>query len=373
MRLARAGLRSRPGALDAALRPRDHRLGGPAASPRAALLLVALALVFAMVGISSPLAIDVAYAAMEGATQIVHGVLPYGHLPGDVIHGDTYPILSYALYAPVAWVAPVESTFSSVDAALAVAVLAALATAGMLFRGAAGARRARPPGAEAAGCASRSGGSHPRPCSSSPRRNHRRRARGDARARGAALVASRRVDGRARGRRLVQARAVCARTGLAGAAQGSAARGVDRLTRRRVGGGNRARTRAWWPPWSRGDGARGLLSARPRLGSVALGGARDHERSADRPSLRPCVDRGRRRTPRYDHELAGDRARIAALSAAILLALELVANYWTFLYLAWILPLISLSLVADGCGATADRPGCTSVGGRDPLHSSQTL
>ena len=69
---------------------------------------------------------------------------------------------------------------------------------------------------------------------------------------------------------------------------------------------------------------------------------------------------------RYDHELAGDRARIAALSAAILLALELVANYWTFLYLAWILPLISLSLVADGCGATADGPGCTSVGGRDP-------
>ncbi|HWF72758.1 MAG TPA: glycosyltransferase 87 family protein, partial [Solirubrobacteraceae bacterium] len=118
------------------------------------LLLAALAIVFFMVGVSSPNAIDVAYAAMEGATRIIHGVLPYGHMPGDVIHGDTYPILSYALYVPVAWLAPVESVFSSVDGALAVAVLGALAVAVALYRGVAGPRppqRRRPPSAETAG------------------------------------------------------------------------------------------------------------------------------------------------------------------------------------------------------------------------------
>ena len=65
-------------------------------------LLAALGLVFVMVGLSSPDAVDVIYAVMEGATRMVHGVLPYGHMPPGVIHGDTYPILSYALYVPLA-------------------------------------------------------------------------------------------------------------------------------------------------------------------------------------------------------------------------------------------------------------------------------
>ena len=70
--------------------------------------------------------VDVIYAVMEGATKLIHGVLPYGHLPPGVIHGDTYPILSYALYTPLALVAPVSSLWDSVDGGLAVAVLAAL-------------------------------------------------------------------------------------------------------------------------------------------------------------------------------------------------------------------------------------------------------
>ena len=45
----------------------------------------------------------------EGATKLIHGVLPYGHMPGDVIERDTYPLLSYALYAPIAAVAPQSS------------------------------------------------------------------------------------------------------------------------------------------------------------------------------------------------------------------------------------------------------------------------
>ena len=35
---------------------------------------------------------------------LVHGTLPYGHMPGDVFHGDVYPLLSYAVYAPLALV-----------------------------------------------------------------------------------------------------------------------------------------------------------------------------------------------------------------------------------------------------------------------------
>ena len=91
------------------------------ARPRAvvARCLVALALVYVMVAVSSPDAVDVIYAVMEGATRLIHGVLPYGHMPPGIIHGDTYPILSYALYTPLALVAPVNNVWNSVDGGLA--------------------------------------------------------------------------------------------------------------------------------------------------------------------------------------------------------------------------------------------------------------
>jgi hypothetical protein len=44
--------------------------------------------------------------------------------------------------------------------------------------------------------------------------------------------------------------------------------------------------------------------------------------------------------------LAGERPRMAALAAAILIGLQLSADYWTFLYIAWVLPLLSLSLLS---------------------------
>lgn len=46
-----------------------------------------------------------------------------------------------------------------------------------------------------------------------------------------------------------------------------------------------------------------------------------------------------------------DRAGIAALSGAILIALQLAANYWSFLYLVWIMPLVGLSLFAEAAPA----------------------
>jgi hypothetical protein len=50
---------------------------------------------------------------------------------------------------------------------------------------------------------------------------------------------------------------------------------------------------------------------------------------------------------RQDPHLARDRERMAALSAAILIGLQLTAEYWAFLYLVWVLPLAIVSLLAD--------------------------
>jgi hypothetical protein len=46
-------------------------------------------------------------------------------------------------------------------------------------------------------------------------------------------------------------------------------------------------------------------------------------------------------------ELAVEPDRIAALAAAVLIALQLAANYWTFLYLTWIMPLVVLALLVE--------------------------
>ena len=54
---------------------------------------------------------DVAFAALAGATDLVHGVVPYGHIPGFILHGDTYPLLTYAVYVPAAAVMPVTDLF----------------------------------------------------------------------------------------------------------------------------------------------------------------------------------------------------------------------------------------------------------------------
>ena len=89
------------------------------------LVLVAFALIVTMIGLSSRGVVDVGYAVMEGATAIVHGIVPYGHIP-DVFHGDTYPLGSYLFYAPFAWLSPVYSVWDSADLTLLVAVAAAL-------------------------------------------------------------------------------------------------------------------------------------------------------------------------------------------------------------------------------------------------------
>lgn len=97
------------------------------------MLAAALVLIVVMVGVSSLHVLDVGYAVMEGATGLLHGVLPYGHIP-DILHGDTYPIASYLLYLPFAALSPVHSAWDNADATLFVAVAAALLVAWAIWR-----------------------------------------------------------------------------------------------------------------------------------------------------------------------------------------------------------------------------------------------
>jgi hypothetical protein len=330
----------------------DHLTRGLGAHERVRvlrLLLVALALVVAMVGISSADAVDVIYAVMEGATRVIHGVLPYGHLPGDVIHGDTYPILSYALYAPLALLAPVNSIWDSVDGALAVSVAAALLCAGGAYVVSVGGLRRRPdPHAEAAGLRSAlaflsfplvmitvSTGTTDvmlglmlsvaialwrRPVA------------------GAGWLA---VAGwfklapfallpvwlaPLRGRRLVLA--VAAVSGVSVAM-------VALLVGLAGAGGPSAMLHAISYQFMRG-------SPQSLWAGLGIDGLQPLGQAAVLALIAGATVRFRR-----DPSLAADPVRVAAISASIMIGLQLSADYWTFLYVIWALPLLNVSLFTE--------------------------
>jgi hypothetical protein len=98
------------------------------------LIVAAAALTVAMVVPSSTGANDVAFANVAGATGLLHGVAPYGHIPDFIVHGDTYPFLSYVLYIPAAAVMPVYDLFSDPTGALLLTAAATLLAAAGLYR-----------------------------------------------------------------------------------------------------------------------------------------------------------------------------------------------------------------------------------------------
>ncbi|HJS96197.1 MAG TPA: hypothetical protein VJ741_18175, partial [Solirubrobacteraceae bacterium] len=61
---------------------------------------------------------------------------------------------------------------------------------------------------------------------------------------------------------------------------------------------------------------------------------------------------------------ACDRRRMGALSAAILIGLQLSADYWAFLYLAWVMPLIGSSVLAGPAPAEAVSESAAIASGR---------
>lgn len=310
------------------------------------LLLAALALMFVMVGVSSPNAVDVIYGVMEGATKVIHGVLPYGHMPGDVIHGDTYPILSYALYAPLARFAPVSSTWSSVDAGLGVAVAAALLSAAAVYK--ANLRRGR------------------------PGRGHLEELAG---LRAALALLS------------FPPLLISVSTGTTDIVLAAMLVLAIVLWRRPAVSSTLIAAAGWFklapfalvPIWLAPLRGRRLWAASAAMVAVsgamigilvALGGTRGpsamvhavaFQLSRGSPqsvwsvlgieALQPIAQAaviglviGAAVRLRRDPRLALDRTRIAALSGAVLIGLELAADYWAFLYLAWVVPLLVLGL-----------------------------
>lgn len=91
---------------------------------------VALTSVTCLVILGSTNVIDVGFASAAGATLLNEGTLPYGHMPPEVVHGDTYPLLNYIVYMPGAWFAPIHDMFGDLRPTL---IVAALAYAGMVL------------------------------------------------------------------------------------------------------------------------------------------------------------------------------------------------------------------------------------------------
>lgn len=315
------------------------------------LTLGAIALIFVMVTISSQQAVDVLYAVMEGATKLAGGVLPYGHLPGDVVHGDTYPLLSFVLYTPLAWLSPVQSTWSSVDLALGATALAALVGAWALFRASAGLRdrrgAARPAEAEATGLrASLTWLAFPPVLAAVSTGTtdvvlalmlvfavllwRRPGLSTGLLAAGAwfklaplALLPMRLAPlrGRALGRALVSL-VVVSLPLLALLVALDGVGGLSAMTHAIAFQFSRSSPQSIWS-------ALGIESLQPVGEAAALG------------LIAGAVVR-----LRAEPSLQDDPARMAALSAAILIGLELAAGYWTFLYLLWVVPLLVVSLLA---------------------------
>jgi hypothetical protein len=281
---------------------------------------------------------DVAFASMTGATDLTHGVLPYGHIPqGDLVHGDTYPLLAYAAYVPAAIVTPVKTGFDNLDGALWVATAAALAAAAAMFR-VGGLRLALawlcfPPVVIAASAGSND------------------------------VVA-----------------AACVAWAVALIAH--SARSAAALA---LAGWVKLAPFAALPLWvfrergrglSRALGAAGAVVLAPAVWVLVLGGAGGIGDMLDALSFQ--AERGSLLSVwaltggdaaqvavqaavltllvaglvqvRRDPVLARDPRRVAALAAAVLLGMQIGSNYWTYSYLPWVFPLIALALLTDRVG-----------------------
>lgn len=89
--------------------------------------------------------IDVGYAGVVGADLILEGAMPYGHMPSDVGTGDTYGPLNYLLYVPFNLLFGFSGEWGSLPAVHALTAFAfvagalAMLVAGLRFAGRTGA------------------------------------------------------------------------------------------------------------------------------------------------------------------------------------------------------------------------------------------
>jgi hypothetical protein len=77
--------------------------------------------------------IDVGYAGVTGANRIAHGERLWGNFPKDNEHGDTYGPVAYAAYVPFERVLPWSGKWDTLPAAHAAAIFFDLLCMGLLF------------------------------------------------------------------------------------------------------------------------------------------------------------------------------------------------------------------------------------------------
>ncbi len=329
----------------------------------------AAAAVVAMVTLSAPSTVDVGQAVMEGGTLLLHGTLPYGHMPGDVFHGDTYPLLSYLAYVPLSALMPVRDSWDVANGALIVAAASALIVAWLLARFAGGCRSVPAKDAAGAACVSPApAGTPPDPLPRSP----------------------------ATGLRAALAWLACpplvvtVSSGTSDVLLAALLTGALVLSQRRLASAALIVAAGWFklvpfvllPVWLARMRGRRLVAALALLAAsaaatwallVALGGAGAPARmlhaigyQLDRRTLHSpwtllgvewlqplaqagvlALVAGATVRARRDAAFAADPLRLAALAGAALLGIQLCGNYWTYLYLAWGAPCVVLSLLAD--------------------------
>jgi glycosyl transferase family 87 len=315
------------------VRPSPRILGIAVAA--AAVVLVLLTIPAGLVG-------DVAFASMAGATDLVHGTLPYGHLAQtELVHGDTYPLLAYAAYVPAAILTPVHTAFDQLDGALWVAAAFALAAAVAMFR-TGGLRLALawltfPPVLIAASAGSNDVVAAACVAWATALIVHSGRSTLALTIAGwvklGPLIALPAWIARGRGRDLPRAALAAA------AVTAAVALWVVSLD---AFGGLGDMVEAISFQAERGS----LLSLWTLTGSDA---AQVAVQAAVATLLVAAVVQVRR-----DPALARDPRRVAALAAALLLGTQLAANYWTYTYLTWAFPLVALALLGAR-GATRAR------------------
>ena len=80
--------------------------------------------------------LDVGYAGVAGAGRILNGISPYGHMPSDIKLGDTYGPLNYLLYAPMIWLFGWSGHYDNLPAAHALTAVSFVGGAlAMLYAG----------------------------------------------------------------------------------------------------------------------------------------------------------------------------------------------------------------------------------------------
>ena len=329
IRCAHAGFKPRRG--PALVMPLFERVVPPRLQ---AIGIAGAAVALVLLSIPGGLVGDVAFASMAGATDLVHGTLPYGHLAQtELVHGDTYPLLAYAAYVPAALITPVKTGFDQLDGALWVAAAFALAAAVAMYR-TGGARLAVawlsfPPVVIAA-----SAGSNDLVAAALVAWAVALFAHAGRSTAALALAASVKLAPvvalpiwilRARGRGLL--RAALAAAGAAAAVTvwvlvlggaGGLADMADALS-------FQAERGSLLSLWSLTDAAVGQVAVQAAVVTLVVVAAVQVRR---------------------DGALARDPRRICALAAAVLIGVQLGANYWTYAYLPWVFPLVAFALLA---------------------------